>query len=322
MAARKSCTHLTWGEAKSRSGQAVSGQKKNKEVLRKQDHGAVLAAKIIKKQGGDSKSAENKKLAKQFKKLELKAEERAAQRRAEVEEERLAKMEELRPYDRVQEKVAEKMEELRDQEFALKLESVGDAGVDLNDEDTQVKIAECKRMQLDEILALEAMIPETDFMIYESSRVETLRELLDKYEADDSDEAARSEIAQHPPITYLIKVEADDDRNLPDDPEMDLNVTILLQVTLPPLYLNSDGSQKPQWKIQYVMVSDKNAYCSADKALDSLAWLNEKDLFEGMNQNAEEELLPYPCVYGVAVTWLSENIFSFLTMQSHLLATK
>ena len=67
MAARKSCTHLTWGEAKSRSGQAVSGQKKNKEVLRKQDHGAVLAAKIIKKQGGDSKSAENKKLAKQFK---------------------------------------------------------------------------------------------------------------------------------------------------------------------------------------------------------------------------------------------------------------
>ena len=321
MAARKSCTHLTWGEAKSRSGQGTSGQKKNKEVLRKQDHGAVLAAKIISKQGGNAASAENKKLAKQYRKIEEKSAAIAAQRLEEREEKRLAALQEVKPYDRVKERVSEMLQELRDKEDDAipKADTTND--IDLNDEEVQAKIAECKQMQLDEIMALEAMIPEEDCVISNASNIDELREKLEQFESD-GDEATRSSIAKHPPISYIIKLEVDDYRDDTDDPEMDLNVILLLRVTLPPLYLNSEGSQTPSWDFEYVMVSDKNVFCSADKSLETLAWLDEKGVKDGMNKQAEEDLLPYPCVYEVAVTWLSENIFGYLNMQSHLLATK
>lgn len=319
MAARKSCTHLTWGEAKARSGQ-LSGQKKNKEALRKQDHGAVLAAKIIKKQGGSYNENANKKLAKQYRKQEEKAAAIAAQRLEEREQKRLAALEEVRPYDRVKEQTLEKLKEISDQDSIAKVDT---AEVDLGDEEIKAKIVECKQMQLDEILALEAMIPEEDFALCSSSRTDELREKLERYEAaDGGDETARSSIVSHPPISFIIRLEVDDNTDLTGDPDVNLNVNLLLQVTLPPLYLNSDGSQKPYWNFQYVMVTDKNAFCSADKPLESLAWLDEKNVTKGMDEHAEEGLLPYPCVYELAVTWLSDHIFEFLTVQPHILATK
>lgn len=325
MAARKSCTKLTWGEAKSRTGQVTTGQKKNKEHLRKQDHGALLSAKIIAKQGGNVASSENKKLAKQYRKIEAKSAAIAADRLEEREQKRLAALQEVRPYDRVKEHVSTLLQELKDNGNDGPPPTMADnneADIDWNDEEIQAKVAECKQMQLDEIMALEAIIPEEDFVLFSASDIEALREKLEQFEADPDDAAVRSSIVKHPPISYTIKLEVDDYRDTTDDPEMDLNAILLLRVTLPPLYLNSEGSQTPIWDFDsYMMVTDKNAFCSADKSLESLAYLDEKGIKDSMNQEAAENLLPYPCVYEIAVTYLSENIFSYLTMQSYLLAT-
>lgn len=279
----------------------------------------MLASKIIAKQGGNAASAENKKLAKQYRKIEAKSAAIAADRLEEREQKRLAALQEVRPYDRVKEHVSKILKELRDKEDDV---PPPDADIDWNDEEVQAKVAECKQMQLDEIMALEAMIPEEEFVLSSVSDIEGLREKLEQYESDPDDASVRSSIVKHPPISYIIKLEVDDYRDEKDDPEIDLNVILLLRVTLPPLYLNSDGSQAPNWDFNYVMVTDKNQYCSADKSLESLAWLDEQGIKDSMNKQAAEDLLPYPCVYEVAVTYLSETIFGYLTLQSHLLATK
>jgi len=342
MAARKSCTHLTWGEAKSRSGQASSsssssvGQKKNKENLRKQDHGAVLAAKIISKQGGNVASAENKKIQKQYRKIEEKSAAIAASRLEEREQKRLAALQEVKPYDRIKEKVSEMLQELKDSEEkdATALAKIA-TDLDLNKEEIQTKIVECKQMQVDEIMAFEAMmILGEDFVISKASKIDELREKLEQYEASGGDDATIFSIVNHPPICYTIRLEVDDYRDAKESgtEDMELNAILLLQVTLPPLYLNNsidddcqDGAtrshQVPDWKFKYVMVSDKNVYCSADKSLESMAWLDEKGILAEMNTYANDELLPYPCIYEVAVTWLSEHVFDFLHLQSHLLQT-
>ena len=320
MAARKSCTTLSWAEAKTRSGVGSDskGIKKNKEVLRKQDHGAVLAAKIIKKQGGDAASADNKKLEKAYRKLEEKNAAIAAKREEEREMKRLASLQEVKPYDMAKDKLSEIMLQLREKETdnLPKVDTCSSAG-DLNQEESnKEKIAECKQMQADEIMALEAMIPEEDFIVSNASKFSDLKEKLEQMDNDS--------VVKHPPISFLIKLDIDDYRYEKGEGEADmaLNALVLIRVTLPPLYLNSEDSQAPVWDFEYVMVTDKNAFCSADKPLESLAWLNESDIKEAMTKHAEEVLLPYPCVYEVAVTWLSENIFSYLNMYPHLLATK
>jgi hypothetical protein len=321
MAARKSCTTLSWAEAKAKSGIAPSGVKKNKEMLRKQNHGDVLAAKIIAKSGGGVKESEDRKLKKAFRKQEEKVAAIAAQRAEEREQKRLAAMQEVKPYDRAKERSAEILKELREKETDDP-PMFNDDSIDFDDEGTLAKIVECKQMQLDEILALEAMVPEEDFVICNGSRITELREALDSC---DDDSTIRRRIAKHPPLSFYIRLEVDD-CHIPagDDlaAEIDWNVQILIRVTLPPLYLNSDGSQQPMWSFEYVMVTDKNQYCSADKPLESMAWLDEIKLKQAMEKNAEEELLPYPCVYELAASWMSENVFQFLSIQSHLLVTK
>lgn len=316
MAARKSCTHLTWAEAKNKNGISDGkGQRKNKEVLRKQDHGAVLAAKIIKKQGGDVASADNRKLQKAYRKQEEKLAAIAAKREEERELKRLASLQEVRPYDMARERLEEILQELRatDADVIPKLDNENPI---LHDEETQEKIAECKRMQLDEVMALEAMIPEYDFVVSRASKIAELEGKLEQMQYDS--------VASHTPLSYFIKLDIDNNQETSGDgySDMNLNVLVLLRVTLPPLYLNSEGSsQVPQWSFEYVMVTDKDALCSADKPLESLAWLEEDKLKQAISKEAQENLLPYPCVFEMT-QWLVENIFEYLKMHSHVLATK
>lgn len=325
MAARKSCTHLTWTEAKNKSGiggSSSKGQKKNKDHLRKQDHGQVLAAKIIAKQNGGADEAETRKLEKAYRKQEEKAAVLAAKRHEERELKRLEAMQEVQRYEQAKEKFKELMDQLR-QKDSNELPTLDLSEIDWQDEDTKVKIIECRKMQLDEIMALEAMIPEMDLVISANSRLSELQEKVEKFESE-GNEALRSSIAKHPPISFYIRVEVDDYReSKPDDSSnMDLNAMFVLRVTLPPLYLNSEGSQAPVWEFEHVMVTDKTEMCSAEKPLESLAWMDVQQIQEEMSANAQEELLPYPAVYECAVTWLSENIFGYLNMHPHLLATK
>eukprot|EP00977_Amphora_coffeiformis_P007458 scaffold1620_cov148-Amphora_coffeaeformis.AAC.3 len=325
MAARKSCTHMTWAEAKNKSGLGSSkGQKKSK-VLKGQDHATALAAKIIAKQGGGVAEAEKRKLQKAYRKQEEKAAALAAKREEERELKRLEALQEVQRYEQATEKFRELMEQLREKEMN-EMPTLDLSEIDLEDEGTQLKIVECRQMQLDEILALEAMIPEEDFVISLDSRLSELREKLEQLAENEENGDVRSSIAKHPPISYYIRIEVDDyrdkvDEDDDDQPVQDLNAMALLRVTLPPLYLNADGSQLPLWEFAHVMVTDKTEMCSADKPLESLAWLDLPRIQQDMSAKAREELLPYPAVYETAVTWLSENIFDYLNLHPHLLAT-
>ena len=90
--------------------------------------------------------------------------------------------------------------------------------------------------------------------------------------------------------------------------------------TATPLDTSSASPTTPQWDFDtYVMVTDKNEYCSSDKPLESLAFLDVTKLQQDMSQHAHEELIPYPCVYEMTITWLSEHIFDYLTLHPHLL---
>jgi len=183
-------------------------------------------------------------------------------------------------------------------------------------------------------MALEAMIPPHDFAM-PVGPLARLRQNLEALEADPDSDSLQSEIALQPPLSFVIKVEVNgtpknsEEESSEETFDMELNCTLLLRVTLPPLYLcaSNDETEEdtvtsgPLWEFLYVMVTDPHLYCSADKPLESLAWLEEAALRDKMNQYAQEELLPYPCVYEVAMTWLSENLFSHLQLQPHLLAT-
>ena len=328
MAACKSCTHMTWAEAKNKSGlgggSSSKGQKKNKDNLRRQDHGQVLAAKIIAKQGGGVAESEKRKIQKAYRKQEEKAAALAAKREEERELKRLEASQEVQRYEQAREKLREMMDQLREKE-SNDIHTLDLSEIDLEDKDTQLKIVQCRQMQLDEILALEAMIPEEDFVVSLNSKLPELREKLENLDEQEESGDLRSSIAKHPPISYYIRIEVDDyrDTNYDEDNELDrdLNVVILLRVILPPLYLNADGSQMPAWEFDHVMVTDKREMCSADKPLESLAWLDASRIQQDMFAKAQEELLPYPAVYETAVTWLSENIFDYLNMHPHLLAT-
>jgi hypothetical protein len=84
MAARKSCTHLTWGEAKAKSGLVTPATKK-KPIPKNINHGDALTAKIISKNGASQQDLnQHRSLMRKTKREE----ERAAQAAAKREEER------------------------------------------------------------------------------------------------------------------------------------------------------------------------------------------------------------------------------------------
>ncbi len=71
MAARNSCTHITWGEAKSKDNPGGNG-KKVKAPPKKLPHNQILAAKIMAKNGFSA--GDERKIQKAYRKQEGKVE--------------------------------------------------------------------------------------------------------------------------------------------------------------------------------------------------------------------------------------------------------
>lgn len=314
MAARKSCTHLTWAEAKSKCGISSGGAKKNKEFLRKQDHGQLQAQKIISKHGGDE--SENRKLLKAYRKLDEKSAALAAQREKEREEKRAAAVQEVRPYDRAKQKCYELLQKLRAEDSCTSFQSC-ESSNEPTDGALLTKRLECRRLQMDEIIALEALLAAEDFALSSFTDLTELQEILDECAKDHRN---AGKIAKENDVSFFILLDVDDTLHGSEE-DFHLNCLMILQITLPPYYLNSDEepSEVPLWSFRQVIVTDKNSFCSADKPLESLAWLDEERIKEAMSEFARNELLPYPCVYEVAFNWLSEHVFEYLNLHPHLL---
>ena len=307
MASRKSCTHFTWAEAKAKNGGGSASSNKKKIPPKKQSHNEILAAKII------NKSADvdaDRKIQKAYRRQEEKAAALAAKRDEERELKRLASLQEVKPYDMAKDKLLDLVE--RQQEAPLP--SVNAAIT--NNLEEMTNIAECKAMQCDEIVALEAMMPE-NFYIVSSSNFGDLQELVEQYrDAGNCEESLLLKLRDHPPISFLITSEVDctDPAMNNGGVEMELVALMLIQVTLPVDY---PTQSPPRWDFVYTMVTDKLAFCSVDKPLESLTWFDEASLREALNNYAMENLLGFPCVYELGCTWLPEHVFEFLNLHPH-----
>jgi hypothetical protein len=318
MAARNSCTHITWSEAKSKVNPGGSNGKKVKAPPKKQPHNQILAAKILAKNGFSA--GDERKIQKAYRKQEGKAVAASAKHEEERELKRLASLQEVRPYEQAKQKLFELALELQQQSLPLPESTLTLTDSDPNDSlaielDELIKIAECKEMQINEILSLEAMMPD-DFLVSTASNMSELQHKLDELsQTEPDDETLLQSIAKHPPLSFFLKLEIDDVSTDISNGEMELVALILLRVTPAPLY---PSSAPPRWDFESVMVTDKLAMCSADKPLESLAFLEEKRLQQALLEKAEEEILPYPCVYELGVTWLSEQVFEFLQLQPHV----
>jgi hypothetical protein len=313
MAARNSCTHITWSEAKNKDPN--NNTKKTKGPPKKQPHNQILAAKIMAKNGFNAN--DDRKIKKAYRKQDEKSAAISAKNEEERELKRLASLQEVRPYEQAKQKLSELALELQQATLTSAL-----TDSDPNDSvaielDELMRIAECKETQINEIIALEAMIPD-DFYVSTASNMSELQHKLDELsQGDPDDETLLRSIAEHPPLSFFLRLEIDEIGTDISNGEMELVTLILLRVTPPPLY---PSSAPPRWDFESVMITDKQAMCSADKPLESLAFLDEKRLQQALLEKAEEEILPYPCVYELGVTFLSEQIFEFLQIHPHVLA--
>lgn len=298
MAARKSCTHLTWAEAKAKVGDG-KGKGGKKTVTKSVSHGKLLADKIIMKQ----QPSEKDKIA-----------DRQAARRARKDEERAKKLEERRREEKEQQRledVVKPHEQSFERMTALSAKMQTKKPKDVINEtnyefDVLKKIAECKQSQLDEIMALEAMFTDEEFTISEGCDLDGLRKNIEEF--DETDKVYLRSIARHPPVSFTLQMTID------DDPGSDLTAHMLMSVEFPNLYPLDYA--KPSFMVSYFMVTDKTTVCNANKPLESLGFLEESNLTDAIHTEVET-LLPYPCIYEIASTWLPENLFSkFITIKT------
>jgi hypothetical protein len=169
--------------------------------------------------------------------------------------------------------------------------------------------AECKQMQLDEIMGLEAIFMDTDdFLMAQSTNLEELRTMMEEYQMDEENESLLRSVVGHNPLSMYLQQSIEDTNN------SNLVASLLLRVTYPPLY--PLGGSTPQIDIPYFMVTDRTVVCSADKPLETLAYLEERQ-FQDAIQAESQHLLPDPSVYEVVSSWLPEHLFSFVTMHTH-----
>mmetsp|Transcript_19409 Transcript_19409/g.42205 ORF Transcript_19409/g.42205 Transcript_19409/m.42205 type:complete len:318 (-) Transcript_19409:242-1195(-) len=312
MAARKSCTHMTWSEAKSKSGDYDTSKKKKKSVIQV-NHGQALTAKIVRKSSAppEFSKAELRRAKKQEEKalaLAVKlAEEREAERR-----EREGRT--VCPFDMAREQMT--LEAKRRQQQQLQHESniTESDGCCLDLE----QIAQCREMQLDEIAALDAIYTDTDeFLLSSHADVDGLRAKIDEWQehggGNNCDEALLSSIAQHPPLSFGLQLTIEDNNNTLNDGGLDLVATLLLQVVLPPLY---PESSLPHITVAYFAVTDRSMQISANKSLESLVHLEEEGLVQELGEQARE-IVPLPCIYELATTWLTDHIFEYCNLRTH-----
>ena len=292
MAARKSCTHLTWAEAKAKVGGSSGG--KVKKPAPKTSHDKILAAKIIQKNGqSEQDKIADRQAARRARRDEERAKVREEKRKEEREQQLLEQI--VRPSDQAREKMAELARQLQ---FKTEI-SKKDAPTGLGMSELTT-IAECKQIQLDEMMALEAIYMGTDtFLVSTQCQLEELQEKMEQLDWDD--ETALRAVAQHSPIYFSLQLTIDN----PDDGGH--VASLLLGVELPALYPSQEVP--PTLKVEYFMLTDKNMVCSANKPLTSLGYLLQPN-FDDAIQAEARAIVPDPCIYELADTWLTENLFN------------
>ena len=342
MASRKSCTHLTWAEAK-----GTTGGTKKPLISTQVNHGKALTAKIVAKQKGSAEDKLKDKIhQRRIKKDEEKAAIMAMKRVEEKERERQMKM--VRPFDQAQARLVELAERLQlDDDNNVKNnddddgdDDVGDSN-NINADDISImkRVAECRELHVIEVMGIESMYAGTDqlLLISNTSDLDTLQHHIDEWQMDgeagsgDNDALLLQNIVQHPPTSFTIQltidgnVLCDNDDDIGDNgnssgnsessSSIELAASLLLKVTLPPSY-PLDGTTAPVFSVEYLIATDRDAICNPEKPLESSAYLDENQLYNALREEAKH-ILPDPCVYEVVGSWLTEHLFDYLKISVH-----
>lgn len=324
MAARKSCTHLTWAEAKAKVGGSTASTKTKKLIPKNIDHGKALTAKIVSKNSASKADiSKEKTLLKRAKREEERALAAAAKRAEERERERIEAM--VKPFDQAKERMVALAKSLQEEDAS---DSQGSTIMDCNnggiDDDCHeprdllssemmLQIAECRELQWNEVMGLEAIYADTgEFLIAKSSKISILQQHIEQWQMDEGDEIKLQNIVRHPPTSFTLQLTVD---GTCEGSDLDIAACLLLKVTMPSHY-PLDESYIPTFEILYFMATDREAVCNPDKPLESLAYLEESLLIEALQQEAMQ-ILPDPCVYEVMNACLMERMFEFVKMSIH-----
>lgn len=321
MASRKSCTHMTWAEAKTRVGGGSSS--KNKSDIKKQTstHKELLAQKIIAKAASSTASTETTVTRAQQRRQE-RADSKACAALAEAREQRRREADEQAirtPSEWAQLRMHRLVDGLHEKDVAAANESARKNGVvEESEEETMAQVVECRQLQLDEITALEAIFVDSDeFRILESCRRDDLQDMLEKYQENEGDETVVKSVAQHPDLAFTLALTIEDNRGLGDDNDLDLVASVVLMISLPQFY--PCYNMPPEIKIHDIMVTSRTAApIRSDKTLESLVHLQYDALSAQMREECVH-LLPELCIYEIANTWLSEHLFEFAELRTHAL---
>ncbi len=299
MASRKSCTHLTWAEAKGKAGSSSTSNSKATGNVKRENHGKLLAAKIVAKAGpSEAEKIQNRQAARMARRDQQRQEQLEAQRQAEKERQRLEKI--ARPH----EQALEKMEELA-VAYKLKEKSSTSIGTDIDtDTNDSSIICESKQLQMDELLALQAMYvdnPDT-LVVADASRLEDLQNRLEEWQSDPSLE---SSLVHHPALRIVLK------RSVDDPTDDDWVAHCLVEVVFPNNY--PLVTTPPHIRVEWFLLTKKSIVVSDNKPLESLGILDEVALLQALTQEAQE-LIGMPCLYELLDTWWSENLFQYISL--------
>jgi len=162
-------------------------------------------------------------------------------------------------------------------------------------------LVDCTRSQLEELEMLEAMFPDEFCPLCDSEFLDGLRAGLEAGET----KVLRS-VAAHPPLELLLQMTVPDERSPDETGGKQLIASILLHITLPPMY--PTPGTPPEFHIEDVMIADALSEIGLDKVLWSEVDLDVDRLITGMQQMAAD-IQPDPCLHAT-VSWMSENVFS------------
>jgi len=314
MAARNSCTHLTWADAKGKVVGSNGAGGKKPTIPKKIDHGKALTAKAIAKNTSQFDISKEKTLLRRARRDEDRALAATAKRAEEKERERKERL--VKPFEQANERMIELAKRLQQEQVPVSENDIIYQSI----ADMQ-RVAECRELQLNEVMGLEAIYADTiELLVSHSSDLESLQQHIEQWQMDDSNEKILNAIVRHPPISFTLQLTVDgtcgSDRG--DDNtsiNMELAASLLVRVTLPALY-PLDETSIPVLDVEYFIATDREAVCNPDKALESLAHL-EEGIFKHAFAEEAKQILPDPCVYEVVTPWLMERLFDYVNMSVH-----